>query len=357
MEAVACALDICYGGDVLGEMNFWSPTSADISAAWIALNHYGTANNDLSPHYGESYVAIATGFVESATHQDQLAGNISGADPYAPDAAFINDALSFSLSLTAPEGVTGFSIDYIFMSQEYEEWIGSQFNDKFYIVLTAPTTTDGAATIINYTACSDPAAYFDFQQGGDKWCYVAINAAASEPCDAPNTNIGGTGFECTAGGSSTGWLGTTWSIAAGETFELVFHIHDAADQSYDSLVLLDHFRWETGPIDTGTGSTECGNELCEFGESTSCPEDCGGEPPPDPCGDGVCAADESVETCPVDCEEEPGEPPSCGGGLPGFCNGVCDPLQDPLICPDDCCGDGACNTPETPECCPADCAE
>ena len=90
------------------------------------------------------------------------------------------------------------------MSAEYEEWIGSSFNDKFYIVLKAPTTTGGVKTVINYTACSDPTSYYDFVKDGQKWCYIAINTAFSEPCSAPSTDISGTGYQCSTG-SSTGW--------------------------------------------------------------------------------------------------------------------------------------------------------
>ena len=138
------------------------------------------------------------------------------------------------------------------MSQEYEEWIGTSFNDRFYVVLNAPQTTGGVDQIINFALCSDPEVYFDFEEDGQKYCYIAINTAFSEPCESPATDISGSGMDCGSGGSSTGWLTTTWPINPGEVFNLTFHIHDTADQAYDSMVLIDNFQWEGGVVTGGT---------------------------------------------------------------------------------------------------------
>lgn len=110
----------------------------------------------------------------------------------------------------------------------------------------------------------------------------------------------------------------------------------------------------------------CGNQVCEAWESSeSCPLDC-----PASCGDGFCSESaESQETCPNDCPAKcldgfcgPGEsvftcptdcPPACG-------NGVCEPLEGTGPCPVDCgwCGDGVCGLPEAGQnggSCPRDC--
>ena len=67
------------------------------------------------------------------------------------------------------------------------------------------------------------------------------------------TDISGTGYECGAGGSSSGWLNTAWNIEEGEEFTLTFQIHDTSDQIYDSAVILDNFRWEGAGVKPGTG--------------------------------------------------------------------------------------------------------
>ena len=96
--------------------------------------------------------------------------------------------------------------------------------------------------------------YYDFQNDEGKWCYIAINTAFSESCSAPVTDISGSGFECGSGGSSTGWLTTTWPINPGEVFTITFHIHDTADEFWDSMVLIDNFVWEGQPVQAGTGA-------------------------------------------------------------------------------------------------------
>jgi hypothetical protein len=205
---------------------------------------------------------MSSGLVDSTSHQDSLPGSTTSEDPFSDDGYPVHDAVEFKVTLTAPPGAYGFSIDYIFMSQEYEEFVGSSFNDKFYIVLNAPDTTGGEDRIINFAACSDPNAHTDFFIPGEgPYCYIAINSAFSEPCSNQTTSLAGTGYEAglafdggcgLGGGSSTGWLRTSWTINAGETFDLTFHIHDASDQAYDSAVILDNFLWQGADVKPGT---------------------------------------------------------------------------------------------------------
>ncbi len=261
VSAMLCAMELCYEKDGwLTSKSMFSPSGDALTGAYGAIAHYGAAGNDLSPYKGVSYGVISSGQYKSggpnaANPQggQNLAGGAPVADPFAKDGYKINDAVAMKVTMKAPPGVTGFTIDYIFMSAEYEEWIGSSFNDKFYILLKAPITTGGAETVINFTGCSNPTAYSDFTLDGKKWCYIAINTAFSEPCSSPTTSIAGTGYQCTTG-SSTGWLQTSWPIEPDEVFELTFRVHDASDNAWDSLTILDNFRWEGGTFTQGTAS-------------------------------------------------------------------------------------------------------
>jgi hypothetical protein len=252
VEAALCALDICYADYLVGA-ELLSPTGCELEGAYGAIAHYGDAENDLSPTHAPSYFIISSGMIEGTDHQDNLEGNGSAPDPFSTGGDDMQDAVEFKLDLTVPEGVTGFSLDFIFMSVEYEEWIGSSFNDKFYIIMNGGQTTNGQDQVINFTECSNPGVYSDFQNANGQWCYIAINTAFSEPCSNWTTDIAGTGYECNIGeGSSTGWLTTTQSVQPGESFELRFHIHDTSDQIYDSGVILDNFQWQGGTVTSGT---------------------------------------------------------------------------------------------------------
>lgn len=260
VDAYLCALEMCFGSPTVTNPHFYSPTGDSISSAWAAVAHYGNVTNDLAPQAGASYGLLGTGPVLGTSHSEDLSGGSWTSDPYLNDGWDTYDNVEFIVTLKAPAQAIGFSIDYVFFSEEYEEFIGSSYNDKFYILLKAPVTTGNQTKIVNYTDCSDPNDYHDFvdPQTGKKQCYIAINTAYSEPCPNAPTNIAGTGFQCGAAtdayGSSTGWLVTRWPIEPNETFQLTFHIHDTSDGIYDSAVILDNFHWMTSPFTPGTAS-------------------------------------------------------------------------------------------------------
>ena len=267
-DQLLCALDLCYPPGVVGPLTVSSPTGSSLApnslfgdTPYGAIEHFGSLSNDLSPFAGSSYLAISSGRFthtnfQTASASPQSGNTMGGAgttDPFDVNET-MNDAIEVKVTLTAPAGATGFTVDYIFLSAEYEEYIGTAYNDRLYIILNAPQTTGGVNEIINFTNCSNPNSYFDFEQNGQKYCYIAINSAFSEACSGGVvTNISGTGYECITG-SSTGWLVTSWPITGGETFNLTFHIHDTSDSIFDSLALIDNFRWLGGIVEQGTAS-------------------------------------------------------------------------------------------------------
>jgi len=257
IDAYLCALEMCFGPAIISS-SFSSPTGDNVDSAWEAVSHFGNVGNDLAPYGGNSYGLLATGPATGTSHSSDLSGGGGAPDPYSTDGYTTHDNVEFKVVMKAPSNALGFSIDYIFFSEEYEEYIGTSFNDKFYIFLQAPQTTGNQKIVINTTSCSNPNAYHDIIEDGEKKCYIAINTSFSEPCPNPQTNISGTGYECgapdSAHGSSTGWLVTSSEIQGGEQFELTFHIHDTSDGIFDSEVILDNFHWLSQPFTPGTAS-------------------------------------------------------------------------------------------------------
>jgi len=271
--------------DWVNDADVSSPSGDNVSSAMKAINQLGSNNNDLSPKAGPSYATIGTGPVDNTNNSSNLSGGSAIGDPFDPGTS-ARDVVEFTISMTAPDYALGFSVDYVFFSVEFDEYVGTQYNDKFYMILNAPQTTAGADKVINFTDCRDPNDYFDLN--GEECpldsgfcCYIAINTALSECCwynGCPDgiwtTLISGTGFSCANSpggdsqntGSSTGWLRTTWPIEAGETFDLTFHIHDTGDAVYDSEVILDNFQWIAPEVVPPGGEGGGGEEGGEGGE-------------------------------------------------------------------------------------------
>lgn len=124
-------------------------------------------------------------------------------------------AANLRKTFTVQSGVTSLPIrfEYNFVSEEFPEFVGTQFNDALEITLTSPS---GVETVL---------------------AMETINSSAY-------TMIGGVDFP---GGDNTmghtGWKVATATVpvAAGD-WTLEINISDAGDDIYDSVVLIDHIR-------------------------------------------------------------------------------------------------------------------
>jgi hypothetical protein len=261
---MGCAVELCDPAVLLAQ-EYTSPTGSTTTTTHAAVARFGSPGNGLGPRVGGSYAVMATGPATGTSHSIDLGGGgMDDGFSWRDDPTY--NAMEWRMTLRAPEGANGFRIHHAFFSEEYDDFVGTRYNDKFYIVIEAGSTNGGVPTVINYAACRDPGTYFDFVcspgmqfcNPRQRYCYIAINTAASECCwlnGCPGgrwtTDISGTGFECAATrgedgpdhGSSTGWMVTEWPIEPGETFDLVFHVHDTGDGIYDSAVILDGIRF------------------------------------------------------------------------------------------------------------------
>jgi len=202
-------------------------------AAVKGLSSLGESTR-LLPLEGYAFLVMSTGPVWNSqpagtgslgsTMFDDPQPEYSGSRRITEETADVFDLHTVSLRLRAPLSARSFSFDFNFFSAEYPEYVNQNFNDTFYAVLEAQSTNRGRRTNIA------------FDSNGNS-IEVDNNYFQKEFHPIPNT---GTGFDQNG---STGWLRCSWPIRGGEEFTLTFSIHDEGDSIYDSLVLIDNFRW------------------------------------------------------------------------------------------------------------------
>ncbi|MEY3012272.1 MAG: hypothetical protein RIT45_1007 [Pseudomonadota bacterium] len=225
------AVDLCppAGSTVVQSSAF--PTQASAQARGIRTV-YGPKN---TPRAGQHMVAISTG-VAAAVGQPgykvpQNGTQFTNSAPYPPvnckKSGSVYDYTEWKLTLKVPGNVNGFSFDFNFMSAEYPEWVGTQFNDKFVAVLDSKKFKGNVSFDSKGNCISINNAFFTVCKG----------------CTQGDGDLQGTGYEGGIGGG-TGWLTTTSPVEPGETITLRFIVFDEGDHIYDSVVLLDNFRWE-----------------------------------------------------------------------------------------------------------------
>ena len=157
------------------------------------------------------------------------------------------DRAEIRVELTTPPGIHGFSFASYFLSREYPQFVGSEYNDS-------------------YTVWQDSSAF----QGNIVFDLVGsvidVNSALFAVTNP--ALLLGTGFDCPQGGGGTGWIVTVSPATAGETFSLTFSVGDVSDGVWDSGVFIDNFQWTTyappAPCTAHVGDDLCGDDDDDF---------------------------------------------------------------------------------------------
>ena len=173
------------------------------------------------------------------------------------------DSVMLRLKLRAPTNARAFSFNSYFFSAEYPEFVCTNFNDQFAVLIdTAKPPTpilnpidknlmvfsDGMAQWPIGINVANGTSLFNVceTQAQNAACWDATVSAKS--CALGAAQLAGTGFgkdggaTCTGGGG-TFWLTTSGNIAPGELVDLRIVIWDVGDNLLDSLALLDGFEW------------------------------------------------------------------------------------------------------------------
>ncbi|MBP7514304.1 MAG: choice-of-anchor L domain-containing protein, partial [Flavobacteriales bacterium] len=193
-------------------------------------------------------VILTSGRITDAVGPNTSTGNNNwfaqntGGDPLldAVTGRSTRDACKFEFDIIP----TGDSMRFAFTfgSEEYNEWVGSQFNDVFGFFISGPGIT------------GDPGA------GGDH--NIALIPGTTTPVTINNVNNGSNSahYYDNTGGSQTQYDGYTVDLAAEavvqpcQTYHLKLIVADASDRKYDSGVFIEKIQSPTITLSTFTQS-------------------------------------------------------------------------------------------------------
>ncbi|MDW8248869.1 MAG: choice-of-anchor L domain-containing protein, partial [Myxococcales bacterium] len=248
-----------------------------VLSSGVAADIYATAKTPPAWELGTNFENVSHSLNTSSTFpQDWLQANNGKLPTGCTNDGFgntsANDSVMLKVRIRVPTNAHSFSLQGLFMSAEFPEFICSTFNDLFLVLVKnegnkqplSPNPPDGNVAFLrtgsgtnikkfpvginlagNATAQKLFAAC-DPQKIGCSTSPVKIECALG-----PET-LAGTGYDketfngCTIGGA-TDWLTVAGNVVPGGIVELRLLIADVGDHAYDSTVLLDNFRWNATP--------------------------------------------------------------------------------------------------------------
>jgi hypothetical protein len=162
----------------------------------------------------------------------------------------VNDYAELLVKLRAPTNAHSFSFNFQFFSAEYPEFVCTEFNDEFLVMMESKGEFV-SATNISFDDHMNP---ITVNNGFFTICANDTSKPQTQHCTQSVVGLTGTGYENDDGsgrpqGGSTGWLTTTAPVTPGEEVTLHFMIFDEGDHIYDSAVLIDGFTWKLDSTD------------------------------------------------------------------------------------------------------------
>jgi len=194
---------------------------------------YTTFNTQATgfPRKGDSYLSLSTGAADvglDPNDSPSTSGVLGG--PSGPGGA--TDIVRMELELNVPENANTVSFDFKFFSEEFPEFVGSEFNDGF-VVEVGESTFD-----VNGNNLSAPDNVVFDENGRPITINTTGNLGMMGTGDDPDVTYDG----------STDVLTTRVPVPSGaSTVTLVFSIFDVGDEFYDSAVFVDNVRFSQTP--------------------------------------------------------------------------------------------------------------
>ncbi|MEZ4858827.1 MAG: choice-of-anchor L domain-containing protein [Flavobacteriaceae bacterium] len=196
--------------------------------------------NGSAPFPSNSGVAATIDAPGAPTYSDP---DITAIDPSAT-----RDVVVFSFDVTLDPGNTVLQVAYQFGSEEYPDYVGSQFNDIFgffvsggglpgtqNIAIVPGTSLPVAVNTVNagFLGCADDATPEDLTNSAQ---YINNgHSTSSPPC---NTNPGPFVMFTEYNGVTNRFVGTLNGLVPGNTYRFKMAIADTGDASLDSAVFV-----------------------------------------------------------------------------------------------------------------------
>tara|TARA_B100001964_G_C14215804_1_gene592740 strand:- start:638 stop:1576 length:939 start_codon:yes stop_codon:yes gene_type:complete len=234
------------------------------------------------PGYDENHSQTSLAYGPDLAPQDYMDAHnqVLQSNPACPVATEeVHDTVKLSLTMRVPTNANGFKFEFRFLTYEYPMYLCTIFNDFFLALLKSGHPDIPSDKNISFDAGGNPLsvnnAFFTtcepLECFGTYYMYSSAPDVDQDGCvDAlrcdPETNLCATDIGSCPDGSDdlaaitdilseaggTSWLTTSAPVVPGETITLDFHIWDTGDGSYDSLVLLDGFKWILEPTELDT---------------------------------------------------------------------------------------------------------
>lgn len=185
------------------------------------------------PTQGSSFLVLSTGLASDITEPDDEGDRST--DLGGPPGAAGEDQVQLQLQLDPPANVTCLTFDFRFFSEEFPEWVGSQFNDTF--------TAEIVDTDLQYQSNTIVTPY-NFAYDGDG-NVISVNSLFGVEEEGETTFDGATPL-----------LQAVTPAERNDDGDVLvtLTIQDVGDSIYDSAVALDNARWSTA-ADCTAGAT------------------------------------------------------------------------------------------------------
>jgi hypothetical protein len=173
------------------------------------------------PTTGGNFAVLSTGGASNANLPD---GTLAGAQLAGLNTPQGQDLVQLGLTLRVPAGRTCLKFSFQFLTEEYPNFVGSEYNDAFIAEIGASTFT-----IIGNQVIAPNNFAFDPLDGS------VLDLSSSLPfhSDGAATVYGGATNALTAG----------VQVAPGSELSITLSVMDLFDSIFDSAVFVDNFRW------------------------------------------------------------------------------------------------------------------